>query len=37
MEFGLSAINPAAEQKNLADAKKIIRQKVEEYFDAEAI
>lgn len=37
MEFGLSAINPAAEQKNLADAKKIIRQKVEEYFDAYAI
>lgn len=36
-KFDLSATNPAAEQKSLADAKKIIRQKVEEYFDAYAI
>lgn len=30
-KFDLFATNPAAEQKNLADAKKIVIQKVEEY------
>lgn len=33
-KFDLFATNPAAEQKSLADAKKIIRQKVEECIDA---
>lgn len=33
-ELDLSAINPVAEQKNLADAKKIVIQKVEECINA---
>lgn len=36
-ELDLFATNPAAEQKNLVDAKKIIRQKVEGCIDAQAI
>lgn len=33
-KLDLCATNPAAEQKNLADAKKIVIQKVEECIDA---
>lgn len=33
-KFDLFATNPAAEQKNFADAKKIVIQKVEECIDA---